>query len=85
MSEKTNTQLNRDFISLKEYVDQRLLDKDKAIDIAQENSDKWRANANEWREAMNDRERQFLTRREFYSILVTGVAVIGLILGLARI
>jgi hypothetical protein len=53
---------------------------EKAVDKAEASSEKWRANANEWRSAMGDRERNFLTRKEFYSIIVTAVAVVSLIL-----
>lgn len=63
-------------VSLKEHFEKLLLEKDKAINIAlasakeavlvaETNSEKWRANANEWRGAMTDRERNFLTNSEF--------------------
>jgi hypothetical protein len=89
-------------ITLKEYVDRRFDDQEKAVqaallaadkgvsaalasaekavDKAEAGSEKWRASANEWRGAMSDRERDFLTRREFYAMLVTAVAVVSLIL-----
>ncbi len=37
--------------------------------------------SNEWRGAMNDRERQFLTRKEMYLIIGTATAVVTLISG----
>lgn len=37
---------------------------EKAIQKAEENSEKWRANANEWRAAMQDREAKFAPRVE---------------------
>lgn len=37
---------------------------EKAISIAEVNSEKWRNNANEWRGAMNDRERNFASTVE---------------------
>jgi hypothetical protein len=89
-------------VSLKEYIDRRFDDQEKAVqaallaadkgvsaalasaekavDKAEAGSEKWRASANEWRAAMNDRERDFLSRKEFYSIVVTAVAVVSLIL-----
>jgi len=57
-------------VDLKEYFD-RILDErtkrfeialhdaQKAVEIADTNSEKWRSNANEWRAAMDDREREF--------------------------
>ena len=35
---------------------------DKALKLAREDTMHWRANANEWRSAMTDREQQFLSR-----------------------
>ena len=52
---------------------------DKNTEKTERSAEKWRDNANEWRGAMNDREKQFLTRKEFYSIIVTTIAIITLI------
>jgi len=63
-------------VSLKEHIEKILAEKDKAINIAlaaakeavqvaETNSEKWRANANEWREAMTDREKRFVQTSEF--------------------
>lgn len=40
-----------------------------AVAKAEENADKWRVNANEWRGSMMDREVKFLPRDEFKGIL----------------
>lgn len=37
---------------------------DKAVEKAEMNAEKWRANANEWRGAMSDRDRELPSRRE---------------------
>lgn len=77
-------------IPLKEYFEAIQAEKDKALSAAlasaekavlkkEEEVERWRANANEWRGAMSDRERDFLTRRELYAIIVTAVAVISLL------
>lgn len=58
------------------YVDDIWREKDKAILaalasakeavlVAEANSEKWRANANEWRAAMTDRDRLYMPRAEF--------------------
>ena len=76
-------------IPIREYVDNRFLEQEKAVQAAlaaaekavlkkEEEVERWRQNANEWRGAMSDRERDFLTRKEFYSIIGTAVGVIGL-------
>jgi hypothetical protein len=50
----------------------------KAVAVAEENAEKWRMNANEWRSAMNDRERQFLSKGMGY--VVGALSAIALIL-----
>lgn len=78
-------------VSLKEYVDRRFDEQEKAVKAALASSEKaadinrgdvqkWRDNANEWRGAMGDRERDFLTRKEFYAMVATGIAVVGFFL-----
>lgn len=52
---------------------------EKAITKAEIENQRWREAANEWRGAMSDRERDFLTRKEFYTMIGTAVSVIGLI------
>jgi len=77
-----------DTVDLKEHFEDILAEKDKALSAAlasaekavlkkEEEVERWRNNANEWRGAMNDRERDFLTRKEFYAIVGTAVGVIG--------
>jgi len=38
---------------------------EKAVQVAEVNSEKWRANANEWRMAMGDREEHFVKKENF--------------------
>lgn len=42
---------------------------DKAISKAEANAEKWRENANEWRGAMSDRDRELPSRREVETAL----------------
>ena len=87
-------------VSLKEYVDRRFDEQEKAVGAALVASDKgvsaalawaekavekaeadrkaWQAASNEWRGALSDRERNFLSRKEFYSIIgaITGLLII---------
>lgn len=63
----------------KEAVVAALAASEKAVDKAEVSAERWRNSANEWRGAMSDRERDFLSRKEFYSIVATAVAVITLI------
>lgn len=76
-------------IPLKEYFEKILTEKDKAINIAlaaakeavgvaEANAEKWRNQSNEWRGAMNDREKNFVTRKELWAA-VMGIA--GLAIG----
>lgn len=68
-----------DNITLKEYFEKVLEERDKAIiaalaaakeavAVAERNSEQWRAGANEWRGAMTDRESRFMTIEDRASI-----------------
>ena len=61
----TPTTLYRHFTSLMEQ-------QSKAIKLAEDNAAHWRAQANEWRGAMTDRERNFMSRNEI-EILLRGL------------
>lgn len=82
-------------VSMKEYIDQRFEDSRKAVDVALSSSEKavekaetntkqWQNSANEWRSAMNDRERNFLTRREFYIMIGTVISMITLLILISK-
>lgn len=84
-----------DSVPLREYFEAILAEKDKALSAAlasaekavlkkEEEVEKWRQNANEWRGAMSDRERDFLTRKEFYAMIGTAILVIGFAMGFAK-
>lgn len=73
--------------TLKELMDerdrryeQRFRESEKALDLANEHGEKWRTAANEWRQAMTDREREFLPRSIGY--IVAAFSVVGLIVSL---
>lgn len=51
---------------------------EKAVLVAEQNSEKWRMNANEWRGSMVDRERAFFSKSMGY--VVGLLSAIGLIL-----
>jgi len=48
----------------KEAVAAALAASEKAVAVAETNAEKWRQSANEWRGAMNDRERNLMPRTE---------------------
>lgn len=65
-----------DTVTLKEYFEKILAEKDKyyekiialakeSVQIAEAGAEKWRQNANEWRGAMTDREKNFLKQETF--------------------
>lgn len=65
----------KEVVSLREYIERILEEKDKAVNIAlaaakeavgvaEKNAEKWRDQANEWRGAMTDREKTFATKAE---------------------
>jgi cystathionine beta-lyase/cystathionine gamma-synthase len=53
-------------------VNAALVAADKAVEKEQANAEKWRNSANEWRQAMNDRETRFLGKDEA-ALMVSGV------------
>ena len=53
---------------------------EKAVNVAEQNAEKWRTNANEWRAAMNDRELNFLPRNIGY--IIGALSVITLLIDL---
>lgn len=75
-------------VPLKDHFEAILAEKDKAISAAlaaqekaaivnKDEVQRWRDSANEWRGAMSDRERDFLTRKEFYTMIATAIAILG--------
>lgn len=76
-------------VSLKEYFERILEEKDKALNaalasakeqvaVAEKNAEKWRDNANEWRAAMQDRENKFMPRAEFDAYKESAQMALGL-------
>lgn len=51
-------------LAQKEAVQAQQISNDKAVAASEVNAEKWRLNANEWRGAMNDRERNLMPRSE---------------------
>lgn len=62
----------------------RLEEKVKAADVATrlafEALESWKANANEWRQALNDQRSAFVTRPEVIAVMIVGLTILGLIL-----
>lgn len=80
-------------VTLKEHFEKILEEKDRAlsaallaakeaVQIAERNAERWRDQANEWRGAMTDREKNFVTRRELWAAVV---AIVGAVIGIMAI
>lgn len=54
---------------------------EKAVSVAEANAEKWRSNSNEWRAAMDDRERNFLSKGMGY--VVGALSVVALLITIA--
>lgn len=52
------------FDAQEKAVREALLAAERAVQVAEANAEKWRMNSNEWRGAMNDRERNLMPRIE---------------------
>jgi hypothetical protein len=53
-----------------------------ATSEAKHNTDKWQESANEWRNAMNDKDRNFVTERAMWGYFI---GAIGLVLAIVEI
>jgi VIT1/CCC1 family predicted Fe2+/Mn2+ transporter len=63
--------------SAEKAVDAALQSAETAKEVARINDDKWMANANEWRKAMDDRERNFLSTGMGY--VIGGLTLLSLL------
>lgn len=57
------------FVSLKDYFESQLRDRDRAIEIAQRSMEKRLDGMNEFRDALKDAQSSFITRREHELLL----------------
>ena len=70
MKKITNTVFHvSDGVSLRDYIDQRLSDVQRAVDKAQETMDKRLEGMNEFRDTLKDQASRFVTRDELQSTL----------------
>jgi len=70
------------FLAQEKAMEAAFASSEKAIAVAETNSEKWRANANEWRKAMDDRERNFLSKGMGY--IIGALAVVSGLLSIFR-
>ncbi len=69
----------------KEAVESALLSAQRAVDKAESIAEKWRLNANEWRAAMSDKDRQYLTKDVARGYFVTGLMAAGVMIALVEL
>jgi len=55
---------------------------EKAVAVAERNAEKWRDNANEWRGAMTDKDRNFVTKATLWGYLL---GLVGLIIAIMEL
>lgn len=60
-----DTRYEQRFLAQEKVFRDALLAAEKAVAVAERNSEEWRKGANEWRGSMTDRERNFVARAEF--------------------
>lgn len=53
---------------------------DKALKIAADALDAWKASSNEWRQALGDQRSMFVSRAEVIAMIVVGLTILGLVL-----
>lgn len=59
------THFEQRLLDRQKYFDQIIMDREEAVKVALEQTKEWQRASNEWRGAMTDRERNFITRNEF--------------------
>ncbi len=72
-------------LAQKEAVDAALKSAQLAVDKAEAISEKWRLNANEWRAAMSDKDRQYLTKDVAKGYFITGLMYAGVMIAVAEL
>ena len=61
-------------------LEERLRASDIATKLAADALEAWKSNANEWRQALSDQRSMFVSRAEVISIMLLGLAALGLVL-----
>lgn len=67
--------------ALDRRIDERFIALDKALKLASDHQEAWRHAANEWRQAMTDRERDFLPRNLGY--VIAALSLVGAFISIA--
>jgi hypothetical protein len=58
---------------------------DKAVSVAERNAEKWRDSANEWRAAMTDKDRNFVTKTVLWGYCVGMLSFVVALVSLLRV
>lgn len=67
-------------IEIEKRLEQRFIAQENALSKAEEHAELWRKSANEWREAMNDRDRNFLSKN--MGLVVGAVSILSAIIAI---
>ena len=69
----------------KEAVKAALASSERAVEKAEAISEKWRQNANEWRAAMSDKDKLYLTKDVAKSYFIAGIMAAGVMIALVEL
>ncbi len=73
------------FLAQQQSLTDALKSSNLAVDKAENIAEKWRANANEWRAAMTDKDKNFLTKDVARGYFLLGIMAAGLMVALAEL
>ncbi len=68
----------------KDAVESALSSAQRAVDKAESIAEKWRQNANEWRSAMGDKDKLYLTKDVARGYFVTGLMAAGVLIAVVE-
>ena len=72
-------------VAQKEAVEAALSSAQRAVDKAEGIAERWRQNANEWRSAMTDKDKLYLTKDVARGYFVTGLLAAGVMIAIAEL
>ncbi len=73
------------FEAQKKALEDALASATRAVDKAEDIAEKWRSNANEWRAAMSDKDKSYLTKEVARGYFVSGLMAAGVMIALAEL
>ncbi len=85
MMDERDKRHDQTIMAQKEAVVSALASAERAVEKSETIAERWRANANEWRAALGDRDKQYLTKDVAKGYFVCGLMSAGVIVGIVEL